>query len=33
MATFYFHLCDGIDVLLDPAHGRVWVTEDFAELP
>ncbi|HEX8092386.1 CAP domain-containing protein [Jatrophihabitans sp.] len=22
----------GIDVLLDPAHGRVWVTEDFARL-
>jgi uncharacterized protein YkwD len=22
----------GIDVLLDPAHGRVWVTEDFAQL-
>lgn len=22
----------GIDVLLDPAHGRLWVTEDFAQL-
>jgi uncharacterized protein YkwD len=22
----------GIDVLLDPSHGRVWVTEDFAQL-
>lgn len=22
----------GIDVLLDPAHGRVWITEDFARL-
>ena len=23
----------GIDVLLDPAHGRLWITEDFAQLP
>lgn len=23
----------GIDILLDPAHGRVWLTEDFAQLP
>jgi len=22
----------GIDVLLDPAHGRLWITEDFAQL-
>lgn len=22
----------GIDVLLDPTHGRVWITEDFARL-
>ncbi|HEX8303341.1 MAG TPA: CAP domain-containing protein [Jatrophihabitans sp.] len=22
----------GIDVLYDPAHGRLWVTEDFAQL-
>jgi hypothetical protein len=22
----------GIDVLLDPVHGRVWITEDFAQL-
>jgi uncharacterized protein YkwD len=21
----------GIDVLLDPAHGRLWITEDFAQ--
>jgi len=23
----------GIDVLLDPAHNRLWLTEDFAQLP
>ncbi|HEV2885900.1 MAG TPA: CAP domain-containing protein [Jatrophihabitans sp.] len=22
----------GIDVLLDPVHGRLWITEDFAQL-
>jgi len=22
----------GIDVLFDPAHGRLWITEDFAQL-
>jgi uncharacterized protein YkwD len=22
----------GIDVLLDPAHGRMWITQDFAQL-
>ncbi|HEY0166899.1 MAG TPA: CAP domain-containing protein [Jatrophihabitans sp.] len=23
----------GIDVLLDPAQGRMWITQDFAQLP